>query len=103
MSHPTTSSIPIKKISSPENTNVYDVVISAHTLKRFSKIQKCKLSLGSYGMPTSRQVRSGCLACTFRASYCSARLSRAHRYRPDFSGFLCPGQEKRNAVTYWFS
>ena len=35
----------------------------------------------------SSQVRSECLTCTFRASCCSARLSRAlHR-------FLCPGQE----------
>ena len=39
----------------------------------------------------SGQVRSECLTCIFRASYCSARLSRVqgtgHRR------FLCPGRE----------
>ena len=39
----------------------------------------------------SGQVRSECLTCTFRASCCSARLSRAQVLA--FAGFVCPGQE----------
>ena len=39
-------------------------------------------SLFKYGQVRSGQVRSECLMCTFRASCCSARLSRFH----------CPGQ-----------
>ena len=44
----------------------------------------------------SGQVRSECFMCTFRASCCSARLSRAQA--PAFAGFLCPGQEKWKQV-----
>ena len=47
----------------------------------------------------SGQVRSECLTCTFRASCCSTRLSRAQVLA--FTGlhqFLCPGQEKKRGV-----
>ena len=38
----------------------------------------------------SGQVKSECLTCTFRASCCSARLSRVQ-----VPAFFCPGQEKK--------
>ena len=45
---------------------------------------------------SSGQVRSECLMCTFRASCCSARLSRAQV--PSFAGFFVRDRWKKGGV-----